>query len=140
MVTINYLYTTYSMLNINKNQNSKRRQKIMGNNVRQIVFTFHNAETAISDGAELNIGAGHVLMNIAVTGDAVGFNLVFEGKANDTDDYTPIMCANLATLALASNATANGKVQVSLEGLVKFRCRLSVIAGNAVSVRGTVVN
>lgn len=112
----------------------------MGNNSRQIIFPFHTASTSISNGYELNVGTGMVTAIIAVTGNATGFTLIFEGKANDTDDYSPISVVNLDSYALASTITTNGKYQMPLEGLVKVRVRLSAIATNAVSVRGTVVN
>jgi len=112
----------------------------MGNNNRKIIFPFHTAETQIADGDELNIGLGMIIMNIAVSGNATGFTLVFEGKSNDTDDYTPIMCCNLATLVLSTTAIANGKYQMSLEGLIKVRVRLSAITTNAVTVKGTVTD
>ena len=112
----------------------------MGNNVRQKIFTFHNATTTISDGYEFNVSANHVLMNIAVTGNAANFNLKVQGKANDTDEWSDISVANLNTLALSPDITANGKYQLGLEGLVKVKVELTAIGANAVTVKGTVVN
>jgi len=112
----------------------------MGRNVRQIILPFHTNASAIADGGELNVGAGHVLMNVAVTGDAVDFILVIEGKANDNDDYTGIMCPNLETFAMSTTITANGKYQLSLEAITRLRIRLLSISSGAVSVIGTVVN
>lgn len=113
----------------------------MGTNYRsKLGMPFHNAATIIGNGIEIGVGLNNVLMNIAVTGDATGFTIVFEGKANDTDDYSAIMCCNLATLALSTTAIANGKYQMSLEGLIIVRCRLSAIASGSVSVKATIVD
>ena len=112
----------------------------MGNNSRTIVFPFHTASTQISDGAELNVGANHVVGNIAVTGTGVNFTLVVEAKDNDTDEWSSISVANLSTLALSPNITANGKYQIGLEGHVKCRTRLSAIGAGAVSSIVTVTN
>lgn len=112
----------------------------MGNNVRQRIHTFLENANAISDGVELNVGANMVLTTIAVTGNATNFSLVFEGKANDTDNYTPILSVNMDTGAITNTATANGKYQVDLIGLVKFRTKLSVIGTGALTSKGTVTN
>ena len=112
----------------------------MYKNVISDIFTFHDGSNSIGDGNLLNIKADYVLMNISVTGNATDFNLIFEAKANDTDDFTPIMCANLSTLTLSSNATANGKYQMSLEGLMRARVRISKITTGSVKVIATIVN
>jgi hypothetical protein len=112
----------------------------MGSNARAITFPFHTASTAIGDGEELNVGGGMVVGNIAVTGNAAGFTLVVEAKDNDTDDYTSIAVANLETLAVSPNITANGKYQVGLEAHIKLRTRLSVIGGGSCTSKITVVN
>lgn len=113
----------------------------MGNNSRSFLgHPFHNATTQTENGSEIGVGYGNVTAVIAVTGNATGFTLVFEGMANDSDEYTSIMCANLATYDLSSTATTNGKYQMPLEGLVKIRTRLSAIATGAVTVKVTIVN
>lgn len=112
----------------------------MNKNIRQLTFPFHKEETQVADGKELNVGAGYVLMNISVTGNATGFNLVVEAKSNDIDDYTPVTIANLDGYDLSNTITANGKYQLSLEGFTKVRLRLSSIVGGNVNVIGTIVN
>jgi len=112
----------------------------MGNNSRTITFPFHTASIAISDGAELNVGANHVIGNIAVTGNAANFTLVVEAKDNDADEWSSISVANLSTLALSPNITANGKYQIGMEAHIKIRTRLSAIGAGAVSSVITVVN
>jgi hypothetical protein len=112
----------------------------MNKNIRQLTFPFHKEETQVTDGKELNVGAGYVLMNISVTGNATGFNLVVEAKSNDTDDYTPVSVVNLETFAMSPNITANGKYSLPLEGYVRVRLRLSAIGAGAVTAKGTVTN
>ena len=112
----------------------------MNKNIRQLTFPFHKEETQVADGKELNVGAGYVLMNISVTGNATGFNLVVEAKSNDTDDYTPVSVVNLETFAMSPNITANGKYSLPLEGYVRVRLRLSAIGAGAVTAKGTVTN
>lgn len=112
----------------------------MNKNIRQLTFPFHKEETQVTDGKELNVGAGHVLMNISVTGNATGFNLVAEAKSNDIDDYTPVTIANLDGYDLSNTITANGKYQLSLEGFTKVRLRLLKIDSGSLSAIGTVVN
>lgn len=112
----------------------------MGNNVRKIIFPFHENASVIANGKELNVGVGMVSMNLAVTGDATGFNIIIEAKDNDNDDYTPISAVNLETFDISPNITATGKYQVSLEGHVKVRCRLSAISFGSITLKGTVID
>ena len=110
----------------------------MGNNILQLIFTFHNAATAIADGGILNVSANYVQAIIAVTGNATNFNLKVQGKANDTDEWSDISVVNLNTLALSPDITANGKYQLGLEGLVKVKVKLTAIGAGAVTAKGTV--
>lgn len=112
----------------------------MGNNIRQFIYDFHTNQTQIADGKEMLVNANMCNMVIAVTGDATNFNLVVEAKSNDSDTYSPIAVGNMETIKLSSNITANGKYEMSLDGLVKIKIRLSAIQSGAVTVRGTITN
>lgn len=112
----------------------------MASNCRKFKAIFHEDATTIGNGKEYSVGLGHVTMVVAVTGNATGFTLVFEGKSHDNDIYSAIPGFNLATFDFSTIATANGKYQISLEGLVSVRVRLSGISTNAVSAIGTVVD
>lgn len=112
----------------------------MGNNMRKIIFTFLDSASAVTNGAELHIGTGMVNMNLAVTGTATAFNIVVEAKDNKTDEFTPVSVVNLNTLDISPNITVTGKYQLSLEGHMKIRCRLSEISSGSITVKGTVTD
>jgi hypothetical protein len=113
----------------------------MGRNVRQKIFTFHDASTTINNGIEFNVGSGMVTMNIAVTtNNTNGFTIIVEAMDNDFDEYTPVSVVNLNTFDMSPNITSSGKYQLGLEGHIKVRCKLLAITSNKVTVIGTAVD
>lgn len=112
----------------------------MGQNLAQVNLEHHKNETVVKVGKELSVRARHVTENIDISGTSTSFKVAFEGKAVDGGNWYPIMGVNLSTLDLASEATANGIYQVSLDGLIKFRCNLTEIGNNEISVIGRVVD
>jgi hypothetical protein len=106
------------------------------NNTVLNIFTFHNNTTTVSNGAELRINYGSIInLDIQGTGTAI---INFEGCSNDDNNFRPIMSVNLSTYDTATSTNNLASLwQVPIEGLIKFRARISEITG-VVKVIGTV--
>jgi hypothetical protein len=100
------------------------------------IFTFHDNTTTVSNGQELRINCGSIMnLDIQGTGTAI---INFEGCSNDDNNFRPIMSVNLSTYDMATSTNNLASLwQVSVEGLIKFRARISEITG-VVKVIGTV--
>lgn len=110
-------------------------------NIGIMSFVFHNQSTLISDGFELSVSSGMITLNFEISGTATSSTCIFEGKSVDDGAFYPIQCANLGTLVLASQTIDKGSLwQVDLNGLIKFRVRISAVAGGNISVKGRAVD
>ena len=109
-------------------------------NTGKINWVFHNASVAIGNGDELKVRGDFQTINFEITGTAVASTVIFEGKSHDNGAWYPISCANLSTLAIASQTAGKNELwQVDLTGLISFRTRISVLNGGNLSVNGKVV-
>jgi hypothetical protein len=106
-----------------------------------INFVFHNQSTETGNGSELSINSGMTTLNFEISGTATSSTCIFEGKSVDDGVFYPIQCVKLSDLTLASQTTGKGELwQCDLTALIKFRVRISVIAGGNISVKGRAVN
>ncbi|MDD4779009.1 MAG: hypothetical protein PHT02_00200 [Tissierellia bacterium] len=105
-------------------------------------WVFQSASTATGNGYEYivsNVGA-NTTMAISISGTATARTVVFEGKGL-VGDYVAIKCYNSTTGTLASQTTGTtDEIWIAdLTGLSKFRCHISSIADNSLSISGKVV-
>lgn len=101
------------------------------------VFNFHENAVSAQNGNEYEVSMNSVI-TFEVTGTSTSRTLVFEGLGISGAWY-PIKCCNLSTLTLATQTTGNNELwQADISGLVKFRVRISAVAGGDVTVKGKV--
>lgn len=101
---------------------------------------FHTLATEASDGTAYTVTSDGSAITFSVQGDSSSRTLVFEASINGTDFFA-VKCANLTTLALATQTTGNNELwQVDLTGFYKFRVRINAIDGGNVTVFGRVVD
>jgi len=113
----------------------------MGSNNREKVITFQNASTVIGNGAELIVNKNNMLMNIDFSGTSTSFDTIFEVLVFPDGVWKAVRCANLTTLAMNTNCTANDTMwQMSLEGISKARVRIISIANGDLTIRGAIVD
>lgn len=112
----------------------------MGSNLRKKMWTFQNAAVALGNGSELTVGVNMVTATVEITGSGTN-KIVFEGKASSDSTWYPIAGANLKDASIVSEVSAKGLIyQISLDGLVAFRIRVSEFSTGSVTVKGTIVN
>lgn len=98
-------------------------------------LSFHNTTTAPGVGYEYLINGVENTINLAITGTATAFVVVFEGQVSNS--WLPIEGRNLSTGDIGSQVYIKDEIwQVEVSGLTKFRCRIKSIAGGNLSVLG----
>lgn len=110
----------------------------MFNNIANIIL--QNNATTTGNGTEYdNSSNGADSITFEISGTSSSKTIIFEG-ASLSGTYYPIQCVNLSTLAIDTQTTGNSEIwQVSLEGIDKFRTRISAINGGNVTIIGKVV-
>ncbi|MFK7678825.1 hypothetical protein ACI3ER_12345 [Bacillus sp. Wb] len=101
--------------------------------------TLQNAATAVGNGAEFDVES-YKTLTLEVSGTATSHTLVFEG-ASASGTWYPVQGVRLSDFAMGTQTTTKGEVWTfEVPGLVKFRTRLSAVAGGNVSVKGNAVS
>lgn len=98
---------------------------------------------SVTNGNEYLIGKDYdnLFIYLTVVGDSTDATLVFEG-ASVLGEYTSILAYDRsdASTATGADASTNSKWEVELNGLRKFRVRVSAINTGTVSASGLVVD
>lgn len=107
------------------------------------IHTFHNETTAIGNGTEYSVsmGGSNLMMIISTAGTSTARTIHFEGKAQ-SGEWVAIKCYNKTntTSATSSTGTTPEIWECGLEGLQKFRVRISAVSGGNLSIFGEVVD
>ena len=112
----------------------------MGVNFRKKMWTFLDGATALSNGNEMSVNVDMETVTVEIVGTGTN-KVTFEGRVHDDGLFYPIIGVSLKDLTTASEVAAKGLIyQISLDGLLSFRIRVSAYTDGVVSVKGTVVN
>lgn len=112
----------------------------MTTNLRKNTWIFQNGATALGDGSEMGINVGMVTATVEITGTGTN-TVIFEGKASYDSAWYPILGVNLTDISTATSVSAKGVIyQIPLDGLTKFRIRVSAFTSGTVTVKGTVID
>ncbi|MFA1510084.1 hypothetical protein ACDN41_12710 [Priestia aryabhattai] len=101
--------------------------------------TLQNGATAIGDGTAFDVES-YKTLTLEISGTATSHTLVFEG-ASASGTWYPVQGVRLSDYDMKSQITTKGEVWTfEVPGLVKFRARLSAVAGGNISVKGNAVS
>jgi hypothetical protein len=106
-------------------------------------ITFHNEATQTGNGAEYSVsmGGSNLIMIISTSGTSTARTIHFEGKGQ-AGEWVAIKCFNKTstTSATSSSGTSPEIWECGLEGIQKFRVRISAVSGGNLSIFGEVVD
>lgn len=105
------------------------------------IHTFHDAQTGVDDGVELNVDFRKSEMVIDISTDATALTVAFEAKSAN-GNWIPYTCYSYTDGSTGTQTTSadNELWQMEINGTNRIRVRITAqTGGTGTTIKGTIV-